>query len=103
MCLIYFCPATATQVQIVMDSLNDFCISSGLKVNFEKSEAMCSRKVPGAASKSVVPTHCYSFCAEFGKLFGFPFGQWESQQKSLQFCSGTYAKENGFLERKVAQ
>lgn len=35
--VLLFCPTTPSQVQVVMDSLNDFCISSGLKVNFEKS------------------------------------------------------------------
>lgn len=44
--VLLFCQATVTQVQVVMDSLNDFCLASGLKVNFEKSKAMCSSKVP---------------------------------------------------------
>ncbi|XP_029150754.1 uncharacterized protein [Arachis hypogaea] len=39
--LLLFCKASKTQVQQVMHSLNLFCKASGLKVNLDKSKAIC--------------------------------------------------------------
>ena len=40
-----FCKAKNSQVRLVMKTLQDFCSASGLKVNVDKSRAMCSRYV----------------------------------------------------------
>lgn len=70
--VLLFCPATVNQVQVVMDSLNDFCLSSGLKVNFEKSKAMCSRKVPRHCHRELSQLTSIPFVQSLGAYLGFP-------------------------------
>lgn len=55
-----------------MDSLNDFCMSSGLKVNFDKSKAMCSSQVPRQRRRDLSNITCIPFVHRLGNYLGFP-------------------------------
>lgn len=70
--VLLFCQATPSQVQVVMDSINDFCIASGLKVNFDKSKAMCSAKVPRQRQQILSNRTSITFVSNLGTYLGFP-------------------------------
>lgn len=55
-----------------MNTLNDFCHASGLKINTLKSKAMCSRMVHGDRKQRIKEISSISFVADLGHYLGFP-------------------------------
>lgn len=70
--VLLFCHAIPSQVQVVMESVDDFCIASGLKVNFEKSKAMCSAKVPRYRQRELSQHSSINLVSSLGIYLGFP-------------------------------
>jgi len=62
-----------------MDTLDDFCIASGLKINFLKSKAMCSMMVPGKRKREIKDISAIKFVADLGHFLGFPLDKGRSK------------------------
>ena len=43
--VLLFYRATNTQVRMVLDTLEDFCKASGLRVSFDKSRSLCFKNI----------------------------------------------------------
>ena len=67
-----FCEASTKQVKIVMDTFEDFCSASGLRINTLKSKAMCSRMVQGERKREIQDISTIKFVADLGHYLGFP-------------------------------
>jgi len=48
-----FCEASTEQVKVVRYILEEFCSTSGLRINTLKSKAMCSRMVQGERKREI--------------------------------------------------
>ena len=58
-----------------MDTLEEFCSSSGLRMNTFKSKAMCSRMVKGERKREIQDISTIKFVADLGHYLGFPLVQ----------------------------
>ena len=67
-----FCEASTEQVKVVMDTLEEFCSASGLRINTLKSTAMCSRMVQGERKRELQDISTIKFVADLGHYLGFP-------------------------------
>lgn len=69
--VLLFCKATVNQVNLISKTQVEFCDVSGLKVNFEKSKAMCSSKIPRHRKERLA--HCSSIriVEDLGTYLGF--------------------------------
>lgn len=70
--VLLFWKATKALVQLITDTLDEFCQSSGLRVNFEKSHAMCSSKVSRARKDKFTSVSSINIVGDLGKYLGFP-------------------------------
>jgi hypothetical protein len=73
-----FCEASTEQVKVVLDTLEEFCSASGLRINTLKSEAMCSRMVQGERKRKMQDIPSIKFVADLGHYLGFPLVKWSS-------------------------
>ena len=73
--VLLYCEATLDQTKVVMDTLNEFCIASGMKVNILKSKAMCSKRVHESVKRSIKEISSIRFVANLGHYLGFPLIQ----------------------------
>ena len=60
--LLLFCKATKRQVQNVMLVLETFCKASGMKINVEKSKALCSKNVSATKERGFHWGILYQIC-----------------------------------------
>ena len=67
-----FCEVSPEQVKVVMDTLEEFCSTSGLRINTLKSKAMCSRMVQGERKREIQDISTIKFVADLGHYLGFP-------------------------------
>jgi len=67
-----FCEASIEQVKVVMDTLEEFCSASGLRINTLKSKAMCSMMVQGERKRELQDISTIKFEADLGHYLGFP-------------------------------
>lgn len=70
--VLLFCKATDSQVRVVIDTLQEFCKASGLKVSFEKSRAMCSSRVPRYRKEAMAGIANIRVVDDLGTYLGFP-------------------------------
>lgn len=70
--ILLFCQATNAQVNLVSETLHDFYKASGLKVNFTKSRAMCSRHVPRSRREDLARISSINIVNDLGTYLGFP-------------------------------
>ena len=73
--VLLFCKARNTQVQVVLDTMADFCAASGLKINFQKSRAMCSKVVFRRRRDNFTNISAVRFTMNLGKYLGVPLIQ----------------------------
>ena len=55
-----------------MDALQAFCTASGLKINVDKSRAMCSRNITCTRRENFTGISSIRFATNLGKYLGFP-------------------------------
>jgi len=55
-----------------MDTFEEFCLASGLRINTLKSKAMCSRMVQGERKREIQDISNIKFVADLGHYLGFP-------------------------------
>ena len=67
-----FCEASTEQVKVVIDTLEEFCSASGLRINTLKSKAMCSMMVQGERKRELQDISTIKFEADLGHYLGFP-------------------------------
>lgn len=70
--ILLLCKATNAQVNLVTETLHDFCKASGLKVNYSKSRAMCSRHVPRIRKEELARISSINIVNDLGTYLGFP-------------------------------
>ena len=70
--VLLFCKAQNSQVRLVLDTVADFCAASGLKVNFDKSRAMCSKVVTRHQRENFSGISAVRFSTNLGKYLGVP-------------------------------
>ena len=70
--VLLFCKAKKAQVRVVMDTIQEFCSISGLKVNVEKSRAMCSPNVNRRKRDSISSCTSIRFTSNIGRYLGIP-------------------------------
>ncbi|KAL4390955.1 hypothetical protein AHAS_Ahas03G0196800 [Arachis hypogaea] len=68
--LLLFCKASKTQVHQVMHSLNLFYKALGMKVNIDKSKAVCSKSMSNTRRKVLAGVSSIRFANELGKYLG---------------------------------
>lgn len=73
--VLLFCRANSEQVQIVSDTHTGFCQASGMKVNFDKSKAMCFSKVSRHRKELFSSISSINFVRDLGTYLGFPLVQ----------------------------
>ena len=67
-----FCKASSSQVKMVLSTLNDFCMASGMKVNFDKSRVLCSKNVSRTRRDNFTNISSIRFTTNLGKYLGVP-------------------------------
>jgi len=67
-----FCEASTEQAKVVMDTLEEFCSASQLRINTLNSKAMCSRMVQGERKREIQDISTIKFVADLGHYLGFP-------------------------------
>ncbi|XP_072077756.1 uncharacterized protein [Arachis hypogaea] len=70
--LILFCKAKKSQVLHVLDTLATFCRASSMKVNFDKSRAICSMNVSRQHKDLFTGISSIRFANSLGKYLGVP-------------------------------
>ncbi|KAL4395796.1 hypothetical protein AHAS_Ahas01G0027700 [Arachis hypogaea] len=70
--LILFCKAKKSQVLHVLDTMATFCRASGMKVNFDKSRAICSMNVSRQRNDLFTGISSIRFANSLGKYLGVP-------------------------------
>ncbi|KAL4292809.1 hypothetical protein AHAS_Ahas18G0065200 [Arachis hypogaea] len=70
--LILFCKAKKSQVLHVLDTMATFCRASGMKVNFDKSHAICSMNVSRQRKDLFTGISSIRFANSLGKYLGVP-------------------------------
>ncbi|XP_020999589.1 uncharacterized protein LOC110281570 [Arachis duranensis] len=70
--LILFCKAKKSQVLHVLDTMAAFCRASGMKVNFNKSRAICSMNVSRQRKDLFTGISSIRFANSLGKYLGVP-------------------------------
>nr|XP_029146996.1 uncharacterized protein LOC114924945 [Arachis hypogaea] len=68
--LLLFCKAKKNQVQNVVHTLELFCKASGMKVNIEKSKAICSRNISNRRKEMLSGVSHIPFTSDLGKYLG---------------------------------
>ena len=68
--ILLFCHASSSQVKEVMDSLDDFCAVSGLRINVPKSGAMCASNVSRRRWDNLTSISSIHFMTNLGKYLG---------------------------------
>lgn len=76
-----FCRASSSQVNLVMETLNNFCEGSGLKVNLEKSKAMCSPMISRTRRDELSNLSAIDFVNDLGSYLGFPLIRGRASKK----------------------
>src|ERR1044072_5574264 len=69
--ILLFCEAKESQVQLVADSVVQFSLASGLKMNVNKSKAMCYRRMDVARRNQLRRMSPIPFVANLGRYLGF--------------------------------
>ncbi|XP_072064261.1 uncharacterized protein [Arachis hypogaea] len=70
--LIFFCKAKKSQVLHVLDTIATFCRAFGIKVNFDKSRAICSMNVSRQHKDLFTGISSIRFANSLGKYLGVP-------------------------------
>ena len=73
--VLLFCKAKNSQVRIVLDTLDDFCMASGLRVNFKKSRALSSKNVSRRRKENFTGISSIRFTTDLDKYLGVPLVQ----------------------------
>ena len=68
--LLLFCKAKKSQVQNVVHTLELFCKASGMKINIEKSKAICSRNISNRRKEMLSGVSHIPFTSDLGKYLG---------------------------------
>ncbi|XP_052114210.1 uncharacterized protein LOC127745486 [Arachis duranensis] len=68
--LLLFCKARKSQVVCVMHALQSFCRASGMKINLDKSKAMCSKNVNNRRKELFTGVSSIRFTQDLGKYLG---------------------------------
>jgi len=83
--VLLFCEATPYQTKVVMDTLNEFCIASAMKVNVLKSKAMCSKRVHESVKQSIKEISFIHFVANLEHYLGFPLIQGRATKDTYDY------------------
>jgi len=70
-CLL-FTETKTSQVKLVRDVLQNFCLASRLKINIQKSKFMTSSNVPRPKKNKFESLLQYNHTSQLGKYLGFP-------------------------------
>ena len=63
--------AKNSQVRLIINTLNEFCSALGLKVNYQKSRAICSANVGRTRRENFTSIFAICFTTDFGKYLGY--------------------------------
>lgn len=69
---IFFTKAKASQVRLVQDVLNAFCLASGMKVNIQKSQFLPSKNIPQSKVTKFEGILEIKHTYNIGRYLGFP-------------------------------
>lgn len=83
--ILLFTKASHSQVQLVTKVMEDFCNSSGLKVNLEKSRAMCSPRIPRTRKNQLASSSPIQFIGNLGRYLGFRLKHGRMKKDDLNF------------------
>ena len=67
-----FCEAITEHVKVVMDTLEEFCSTSGLRISTIKSKTICSRMVQGERKREIQDISTIKLVMDLGHNLGFP-------------------------------
>ncbi|KAL9426246.1 hypothetical protein AB3S75_033092 [Citrus x aurantiifolia] len=70
--LLIFAEAYCTQVAVITDVLNTFCVSSGTKVNKQKSQVFFSKNAQPCNMRNIGTTLGFSVTTDLGNYLGMP-------------------------------
>ncbi|XP_073046080.1 uncharacterized protein [Primulina eburnea] len=70
--MVLFAEASTDQLHIIMDCLNKFCLSSGQRVNFQKSHILFSRNVSATLANDLSSTSGIPLTTDLGRYLGVP-------------------------------
>lgn len=70
--VLLFCQASKVQIQMVTNTLQDFCDASGMKVNLDKSRMFCSTNVDQRRQHELSAISGISRTSNLGKYLGLP-------------------------------
>src|ERR1044072_5943708 len=70
--VLLFCEATTDQVNIIADTMREFCENYGLKINLQKSKAITSTGVTEEVKEEIWSIAPIPFVNDLGKYLGFP-------------------------------
>ncbi|KAH9751256.1 putative ribonuclease H protein [Citrus sinensis] len=70
--LLLFAEASCTQAAVINDVLNTFCVSSGAKVNKQKSQVFFSKNVNPCNVRNIGTTLGFSVTTDLGNYLGMP-------------------------------
>ena len=68
--VLLFCRAKNSQVKMVLEVMNGFCNASGLRINFDKSRAMCSKVVSRHQKENFTSISSIHFTTNLCKYLG---------------------------------
>ncbi|XP_057746710.1 uncharacterized protein LOC130965976 [Arachis stenosperma] len=87
--LLLFCKARKSQVVCVMHALQSFCRASGMKINLDKSKALCSKNVNNRRKELFTGVSSIRFTQDLGKYLGV----------NLHHARVTRASFNGIVDK----
>lgn len=70
--MILFGEASERQIRLMLNCLNDFCLASGQKINYHKSNLFCSKAVSGDVASLLSNMSGIPLTTNLGKYLGVP-------------------------------
>lgn len=80
-----FCRANTSQINLAMDTVNNFCEASGLKVSIHKSKGMYSLGLTKQRKSHLANISPIKFVSNLGSYLGFPLIQGKASKKHYEF------------------
>lgn len=86
---------------MIMDTLRDLCNASGLKVNFEKSKAMCSSHIHRTRRDQLSRISNVTLVEDLGHYLGFPLVQGRASKNTYNFVVEKIQKRMASWKRRL--
>ena len=83
--VLLFTKAKSSQVRKVFEVVNNFCRSSGFKINLQKSKVFCSKNINCRNRENFVSISQISFTSSIDKYLGFPIFHGRVKRRDFNF------------------